>query len=92
MKILLTPEEIDNVICKCDYEDSGVSCPLPITPLRYEKEVAKAQARKILNWGNETCTNQQHRAYYITMAEDAYYTKRHECKFCWQELERAIEG
>jgi len=51
----------------------------------------ETEKKAIYKWGNETCTNQQHRAYYITMAEDAYYTKRHECDYCWQELEKEIE-
>ena len=40
---VLSDEEIQEIIARCDYEDSKASYPLPITPLRYEGAVAEAQ-------------------------------------------------
>jgi len=48
---LLTEEEINQVIMQCDYEDAGISCPLPITPLRYEKAVCEKQISKLQSLG-----------------------------------------
>ena len=47
----LTEEEINQVIMKCDYEDTGISCPLPITPLRYEKAACEKQLSKLQSKG-----------------------------------------
>jgi hypothetical protein len=40
---LLTDEEIRKIVGACDYKDAGVSCPMPITPFRYERATAQAQ-------------------------------------------------
>ena len=63
--MLLTDEEI------CKLEEDCVVC--------YghdEHDVAKAQAKRIAEWGNETCTDRSHSG---TM-------RKRECGFCWQTL------
>lgn len=41
---LIEDKAIQEILIKCDYQDSKVSCPMPTTPLRYEKAVAEVQA------------------------------------------------
>lgn len=43
---LLTDEEIGEIMSRADFEDSKVSCPMPIDPFRYERAVAQAQDTK----------------------------------------------
>jgi len=49
-------------------------------------KAAKAQrddtVKKIVEWGNEICT--EHR-----IGND--YRRKRECKYCWQELERMVK-
>jgi len=40
----MSENEIKQETVKCDFEDSKVSCPMPITPYRYEIAIAKTQA------------------------------------------------
>ena len=58
-KGLLTDEEIQSVFIQCDYEDTKVSCPLPVEPLRYERAIAQAQLQKILALFNKEKVIQQ---------------------------------
>ena len=90
MTILLTLEEIKNIIT--DTLDKTPSANLRgIVICVASQDQAKAQAKKIAEWGEEECDNPQHRAEYAIRAETAYYSQRRECEYCWHELEQEIK-
>ena len=82
MGILLTPEELAELQFYQEPDNESIG---------YEKNIAKAQAKKIAEWGEEECDNPQHRAEYAIRAETAYYSQRRECEYCWHELEQEIK-
>jgi len=74
--ILLSPEKRKQAVLEAT---EGI--PIPRTP-HIERAIAKAQATKIYQWGDESCP------YCI---KHPIQHKR-ECYLCWQELKREIEG
>lgn len=80
---ILGDAEIKQVMYKCDYEDSKVSCPMPVTPLRYEIAVAQAEQKNTLkqvyDWGKASCSHDRHEP-------------RRTCPICWSKLQELANG
>ena len=86
MGILLTPEEINN-IGKNWYE---TECKAPTKAQRLKlarvnsiilhSAIAKAQAKKIVAWGDEKCPHW-----------NSEWHLKHYCPKCWQELQKECE-
>ena len=73
MGILLTPEEIQQV----------KTSDMPIAKIpkhTVEIAIAKAQAKKIVAWGDEKCPHW-----------NSEWHLKHYCPKCWQELQKECE-
>ena len=89
MTILLTEEEIlgEDIWLKAGvlahYALAVKNNREPKEPeeLMARRQIAKAQAKKIFEWGEGICTDRSHSG---TM-------KKRECGFCWQALKKEIE-
>ena len=71
MTILLTPEEIDSVL-RYQYRSRDT----------VDKIVAKAQLRKFIVWGNETCPE---------FHSEGFTRRRWDCKYCLAEMVKETE-
>jgi len=75
--ILLTDEEI-----QCQ---EG-RCMLPST--EYDRQIAKAQLRNVVEWGNEDCP---HNPAIPNSRVFRHALKKRQCEECWQALLKEIE-
>ena len=69
--ILLTPEELAELQFYQEPDNESIG---------YEKNIAKAQAKKILKWGDELCPHW-----------NSEWHLKHYCPKCWQELQKECE-
>lgn len=96
--ISLTDEEIKELMIKSDavYELPGFAVTASDTSKWAGRLLAyalKAQLKKVYEWGNETCDNDdhwQHKFGDINVRLHPLY--RRNCGLCWQELLKEIEG
>ena len=83
MSILLTDEQIDKAMKYAidwaqDYTmRGGKADSIP------ERQVAKAQLKKVVEWGDEVCSDETHHPHY-----DCMYKRC--CSSCWQALLKEI--
>jgi len=80
MSILLTNEEFFKLHEDFFGEGSGSCCEVDDSDLCYR--VAKAQLKKVWEWGNEICTEH---------TTDPLQLRRL-CSACWKSLEKEIKG
>ena len=76
--ILLSPEEIKEVYHSCSVGGFIRS--------EVEKAIARAQLKKVVEWGNEDCTEHG----FIITEEVLKYPPRHQCPKCWQVLRKEV--
>ncbi len=99
---MLKGTEILNVINPCS---SGKTCPYGLkkqinkvgSPCAMcdAHEEAKAQAKKMVKWGDDDCTEHGHfhTAELLTEyggSKATYPYERHECPECWQQLKKEV--
>ncbi len=74
--VLLSPEKIIAYSTKdCEYCDLAVEVG---------KWAAKAQLKKVVEWGNELCYDHNGEQ----REEQGWFVKRHDCPLCWQDLKK----
>ncbi len=89
-ELLLTDEEIQAIICGYQVESSAIwnsdlsrnEKIIKVASLEsVYRRVAKATAKKIMEWGKEPCPHHDEKAY------KQNYDVRRECPECWEELQ-----
>jgi hypothetical protein len=90
MNILLKEDEIKQALKEANDKAQDYGDDLQPLP---ERNVAKAQLKKVYEWGLETCDNENHWQYKcgdVNIRLHPLY--RRNCADCWSELKKEIEG
>lgn len=87
--IRLTDEEIDAIIDKA-YKDNRGVMPQGYVDKDIGDNSAKAQLKKVAEWGNEPCEERSHWVLLDNMTQCPMPLKR-ECPLCWQALLEEIK-
>lgn len=92
---LLTDEEINkiklNTINRDHYCDPKTGECFDPAEETYIKEGARAQAKKILDWGNEPCSHRDNDFPCPDYVPPELQFPKRECRDCWDELRRLSE-
>ena len=81
--MLLTDEEIRQELAKLPDNKRFLPSAYEETSIRWNEFVAKAQVKKLVEWGGEGCPHN-------LSPEGMSYDLKHECLACWQSLLKEV--
>ena len=83
--ILLTDEGIKQLVEKWSFEDRCTDYLLALW-------AAKAQLKKVVEWGEEDCSHTDEELGILCVEETGRPDKKRECDLCWQALLEEVKG